>query len=84
MTQYARVLLSSHLGIHDRRMSEGGGRVAGQAEQAHIAVLQHVRIGPAVRDVARRATFRLHYGMLKYKWSLFIGVAFETDEVAGR
>ena len=49
-----------------------------------VAVLQHVRICPAVRDMARRATFRLHDGMFEYKGSLLIGVALETDEVAGR
>jgi hypothetical protein len=65
-------------------MSESGSRVAGQAEQAHVAVLQHVRIGAAVRDVARRATFCLHDGMLKYEGALLIGVAFETDEISGR
>jgi len=63
---------------------ERGGRVAGQAEQAHVAVLQHVRIGAAMRDVARRATFRLHHGMLKYEGSLFIGVALKADEISGR
>lgn len=65
-------------------MSEGGCRVAGQAEQAHVAVFQHVRIGPAVRDMARGTTFCFHDGMLKYEWSLLIRVALETDEVSVR
>ena len=84
VTQRARVLLRGHLGIHDRRVSEGRCRVAGQAEQPHAAVLQHVRIGSAVRNMASRASIRLHYGMLEYEGSLLIRVALEADGVAGR
>ena len=65
-------------------MSERGRCMAGQAEQADVAVLQHVRIRAPVRDMAGCATFRLHRRVFEYEGSLLIRVALETDEIAGR
>jgi hypothetical protein len=82
VTQLASVLLGCHLGIHDRRMPECGSGVAGQAQQADVAVLQHVRVGPAVRYVAGRAAFRFHSGMFEHERPLLVGMTLETDHIA--
>ena len=65
-------------------MSESSSRVARQAEQPDIAVLQHVGVGSAVRNVASRAAFRFHSGVLEHEWPLLIGMALEADHIARR
>lgn len=64
-------------------MAERRRCMALQAEQVHVAVLQHVRICATVRDMARRAAFDLHGSMREDKRTLLIGVAFEAGIVAG-
>lgn len=52
-----------------------------QAEQIHIADLQHVRVWAAVDHVAGRAAIHLHGRMLVYKRALFVDMAFEADRI---
>jgi hypothetical protein len=52
-----------------------------QAQQVYIAQLQHVRIRPAVHQMAGLAPVNLHRLMLEYKRPLFVCVARETDRI---
>jgi hypothetical protein len=52
-----------------------------QAEQIHVADLQHVRAGPAVDHVARFAAVHLHRGMFEDKRPLFVRMALEAHRV---
>ena len=66
-----------------RRPAETGLRVALQAEQVDVAVLQHVSICPTVRDMAGRASFQLHGTVWEHEGSLLVLVALETDGIPG-
>jgi len=61
--------------------SEVGCGVALQAEQVDVAVLQHVGVGPTVRDMARRASFQLHRTVWEHEGPLLVLVAVETDGI---
>ena len=50
-----------------------------QAEQVDVAHLQHVRIRPAVDQVACLTAIRLHRLVLENKRPLLVGVALEAD-----
>ena len=54
-------------------------RMAGEAQQIHCAVAQHVLIRPAVRHMARRAAFGLDRVMFKDKRAPDVRVALEAD-----
>ena len=53
--------------------------MARQAEQVHIAHLEQVNVGRAVRRVAYDAAFDPHRLMLVDEWPAFIGVAVIAD-----
>ena len=72
-----------HHFVHHRPVWERGARVALQAEQVDVAVLQHVRIGPSMRNVAARAPFHPDGSVLKHEWPLLVGMALEADDVPG-
>lgn len=55
------------------------GSVARQAEQIHIAHLEQVNVGRAVRHVAYGAAFDPYRLMFVYEWPAFIGVAVIAD-----
>jgi hypothetical protein len=69
---------------HARRAAKTGCRVALQAKQVDIAELQHVRIRPAVGQMARLASLDLYRSMLVHKRPLLIRVALEADRVLRR
>ena len=52
--------------------------VARQTQVIHGAELQHSRIRRSVRYVTRHAAVSLYGSMFEGKWTLLIGVAFET------
>lgn len=54
-----------------------------QAEQVHVAQLQHVRIRSAVDHVAGLASIRLYGLVFEDERPLRIGVALEADDVLG-
>lgn len=88
VAERARLLLRRVLGVHDResrprRVTEGGRRVALQAQEIHVAVLQHVRIGAPMRNVAGGTTLDFDGGVRENERPLLIGVAFEAAIVAG-
>lgn len=56
-------------------------RMARQAQEVDVAQFQKVRIGRAVRRVARLATLDFHYLVLEDKRSLFVRVALKAREV---
>ncbi|MGC1619094.1 MAG: hypothetical protein WA765_11465 [Candidatus Acidiferrum sp.] len=86
MTQHARLEKACLIvkRRHARRAAETGCRVALQAKQIDVADLQHVRIRPAVRQMARLASIDLYGSVLVYKRSLFVDVTFEADGVLRR
>lgn len=63
------------------RAAEARSRVALQAEQIHIAKLEHVWIGAAMNHVTRYAAVHLDRRVLVDKRALLVGVAFEADGV---
>ena len=65
------------------RTAESRRGVALEAEQVHVAELQHVRIGPAVNRVAGLAAVDLYRSVLVDKGSLLFGVALEADRILG-
>ena len=65
------------------RIGEGGG-MAREAQQVHIADLQQVSVGRAVRRVARVAAFDLHRLMFEYKRAALVGVTRVADNVLRR
>ena len=64
-----------------RRRAERRSRVALQAKQVDVAELQHVRIRPAMRQVARLASIHLDRRMLEYERALLVDVALEADRI---
>ena len=66
-----------------RRIGEGR-RMARQAQQIHVADLEHVSIGRAVRRVAGFAAFDLHRLMLEYKRPALIRMAGVANRVLRR
>ena len=64
-----------------RRAAETRCGVTLQAEQVHVAELEHVGVGPAMNHVAGGATIDLHRCMLVHEGTLLIGVALETNRV---
>ena len=64
-------------------MPKRGRRMALQAKQVHVAVLQHVRIRATVRDMARCASFHLYAGVREHERPLLVSVALEAAVVAG-
>ena len=64
-----------------RRGAEGRGSVALQAKQVDVAHFQHVRIGPAVRQMARLASINLDGSMLVHKRPLLVRVTLEADRI---
>ena len=58
--------------------------MASQAQQVHIADLQHVRVGPSVRNVTRLAALKLHRFVFKRERPLFVRVAGVTNHVLRR
>ena len=86
MTQRAR-LEESCLVMERRcagRAGEGRRRVALQTEQIHVAQLQHVRVGPAVSQVAGLAAVDFNGSMLVHKRALLVRVALEADGILRR
>ena len=67
-----------------RRAAETGLRMALQAQQIHIAYFQHVRVGPAVGNVARLATLELYGFVLEHEWTLLVDMARKADNVLRR
>jgi len=67
-----------------RRSAEARLRVALQAKHVHIAHLQHVRVRPAVRRVARLASLHLDRLMFEHERPLLVRVALETDHILRR
>ena len=55
-----------------------------QAQQVDVAQLQHVRIRPAVRHMARLASVDLHRLVFENKRPLLVRVAREADRVLRR
>ena len=53
--------------------------MAGQAQQIHCAVAQHVLIRPAVRHMARRAAFGLDRVVLEDKRALNVRMTLEAN-----
>ena len=89
VAQDARLLLGGLLCVHYRKtgscpMSESGRGMALQALQVNVAVLQHMRVCPSVRDVASRASCYFYGGVLEHKGSLLVRMALEADGVPGR
>ncbi len=64
-----------------RRAAETRGRVALQAEQVHVADLEHVRIRAAVDHVAAFAAVYFYRRVFVDKRTLLVGVACEADRV---
>jgi len=88
VAQYACLLLGRLLCSHYRKTSRWRGAEVGrgmalQALQVDVAVLQHMRICPSVRDMAGRASFNPHGSVFECEWSLLVLVALETDETPG-
>jgi|SRR5580658_977964 hypothetical protein len=67
-----------------RRSAESRRRMALQAQQVDIAYLQHVRVWPAMRDVAGLAAFELYCFVLEHEWTLFVDMARKADNVLRR
>ena len=65
------------------RIGKGRG-MARQAQQVHVADLQQMSVGRAVRRVAGLAAFHLHRLMLEYERAALIGVAREANGVLRR
>src|SRR5271156_1934860 len=83
MTQHTR-LEKTRLVVKRRsswRPAKAGRGVALQAQQVHIAQLQHVRIGSAVHQMAGLAPIDLYRLVFEYKRSLFVRVALEADRI---
>ena len=59
-------------------------RMARQAQKVHVAYLQQVNVGRAVRGMTRLATFHLHWLMLKYERTTLVGVTREANRVLRR
>lgn len=81
VTQCASLLLGRVLSVHHRRMGGGGCRVAPQAQQIDVAVLQHVNVGSAVRDVAGCATGGSDRPMLVNERTLLVSVTLKTNHI---
>ena len=84
----ARLLLGRLLRIHYRETGFGRGAKMGcgmalQALQVDVAVLQHVRICPSMRNMAGRASRHSHGSMLEHEGPLLVSVALETHDIAG-
>src|SRR3569833_3029587 len=56
-------------------------RMALQAQRVHARPVDEPRIGPAMREVARCAAFRLHYGVLIHKRPRCFAVALRAHRV---
>lgn len=67
-----------------RRPAKAGLRVTLQAEQVDIAQFQHVRIRPAMHQVAGLTTIYLHRLVFEDEWPLLVGVALEANLVLAR
>ena len=67
-----------------RRSTKARRGVALQTEQVDVAQFQHVRIWPAVHQMAGLATIDLYRLVFEYKRSLLVRVALETDRVLRR
>lgn len=50
-----------------------------QAQQIHVAYLEHVGIRTTVRCVAGRATLNFHGFVLEDEWSLLVGMATKAN-----
>ena len=68
---------------HARCAAKTGRCVALQAKQIDVAQLQHLRIWPAVSQMARLAAFNLNGRMFVNKRTLFVRVALEADRILG-
>src|SRR5580704_14182287 len=80
MAEHAR-LEKARLVVERRRSrcpAKAGRRVALQAQQVHVAQLQHVRIGSAMHQVAGLAAVNLYRLVLEHKRPLLVRVALET------
>lgn len=64
-----------------RRPAEAGLGVALQAQQVHIAQLQHVRIWSAMHQVAGLASINLYRLVFEHKRALLVCVAREADRI---
>ena len=69
--------------LRPRRVRERD-RVARQAQEIHIARLQHVRVRPAVRRVTRNAAFGLHRLVLVHERPLLVLVALVANRALRR
>jgi hypothetical protein len=63
------------------RAAETGRGVTLQAEQIHVADLEHVRVGTAMNHVAGRATIHFDGRVLINKGALLVGMTLETNRV---
>jgi len=52
-----------------------------QTKRVHARPVDQSRIWPAVREVAGRAAFRLHYEVLIHKWSCSLAVALCANRI---
>lgn len=67
-----------------RRRTERRSRVALQAEQIDVADFQHVRIRPAMRQMAGLASLDFHRGVFEHKRTLLVRMALEADGILRR
>jgi hypothetical protein len=86
MTQYAR-LEQARLVVERRcsgRATEAGRGVALQAEQVHVAQLQHVGVRSTMRKMAGLASINLYRLMFEHERPLFVRMTCKADGILRR